>query len=398
MVYSNSNLSLDKMLLQFIAEEDPMLSMLKWLCEQLMEVEVNAKINASKSERNPQRSGYRSGYRVRRFDTRMGTMYLFVPKLRNGGYVPFFVTEKKRSEVALMNVIQEAYINGVSTRKIDKLAKSLGIDSISRGQVSQITKELNDQVATFRERPLQEVYPVLWIDSLYEKIRVGNQVNNMAVAVVIGVDEGGQRDILAVEPMYEESEAAYQEVFNKLKARGLKNPWLVISDAHKGLINAIKKSFVGCSWQRCKVHFMRNILAHVPAKGKAVFAEKLKQIWLQPDKESAKLYANSLMDAYESQYPDAINVLEAGLEDSLQFYAFQRIDHRKISSTNILERLNREIRRRTSVVGVFPSMDSYVRLVTTYLIEYSEEWSTGRCYIRSEIIQLTKEDREKNVA
>jgi len=398
MVYSNSNLSLDKMLLQFIAEEDPMLSMLKWLCEQLMEVEVTAKINASKSERNPQRSGYRSGYRVRRFDTRMGTMYLFVPKLRNGGYVPFFVTEKKRSEVALMNVIQEAYINGVSTRKIDKLAKSLGIDSISRGQVSQITKELNDQVAAFRERPLQEVYPVLWIDSLYEKIRVGNQVNNMAVAVVIGVDEGGQRDILAVEPMYEESEAAYQEVFNKLKARGLKNPWLVISDAHKGLINAIKKSFVGCSWQRCKVHFMRNILAHVPAKGKAVFAEKLKQIWLQPDKESAKLYANSLMDAYESQYPDAINVLEAGLEDSLQFYAFQRIDHRKISSTNILERLNREIRRRTSVVGVFPSMDSYVRLVTTYLIEYSEEWSTGRCYIRSEIIQLTKEDREKNVA
>ena len=398
MVYSNSNLSLDKMLLQFIAEEDPMLSMLKWLCEQLMEVEVTAKINASKSERNPQRSGYRSGYRVRRFDTRMGTMYLFVPKLRNGGYVPFFVTEKKRSEVALMNVIQEAYINGVSTRKIDKLAKSLGIDSISRGQVSQITKELNDQVAAFRERPLQEVYPVLWIDSLYEKIRVGNQVNNMAVAVVIGADEGGQRDILAVEPMYEESEAAYQEVFNKLKARGLKNPWLVISDAHKGLINAIKKSFVGCSWQRCKVHFMRNILAHVPAKGKAVFAEKLKQIWLQPDKESAKLYANSLMDAYESQYPDAINVLEAGLEDSLQFYAFQRIDHRKISSTNILERLNREIRRRTSVVGVFPSMDSYVRLVTTYLIEYSEEWSTGRCYIRSEIIQLTKEDREKNVA
>lgn len=398
MVYSNSNLSLDKMLLQFIAEEDPMLSMLKWLCEQLMEVEVTAKINASKSERNPQRAGYRSGYRVRRFDTRMGTMYLFVPKLRNGGYIPFFVTEKKRSEVALMNVIQEAYINGVSTRKIDKLAKSLGIESISRGQVSQITKELNDQVAAFRERPLQEVYPVLWIDSLYEKMRVGNQVNNMAVAVVIGVDERGQRDILAVEPMYEESEAAYQEVFNKLKARGLNNPWLVISDAHKGLINAIKKSFVGCSWQRCKVHFMRNILAHVPAKGKAIFSEKLKQIWLQPDKESAKFYANSLMDDYENQYPDAINVLEAGLEDSLQFYTFDRIDHRKISSTNILERLNREIRRRTSVVGVFPSMDSYVRLVTTYLIEYSEEWSTGRCYIRSEIIQLTKEDREKNVA
>jgi putative transposase len=150
MAYSNNNLNFEKMLLKFLADEDPMLSMLKWLCEQLMEAEVSAKINAAKSERNPQRTGYRSGYRVRRFDTRLGTMYLFVPKIRNGGYVPFFVTEKKRSEVALMNVIHEAYINGVSTRKIEKLAKSLGIDSISRSQVSQITKELNDQVAAFR--------------------------------------------------------------------------------------------------------------------------------------------------------------------------------------------------------------------------------------------------------
>lgn len=290
MVYSNTNRNFEEMLLQFISEDDPMLSMLKWLCEQLMEAEVTSKINASKSERTPQRSGYRSSYRVRRFDTRMGTMYLFVPKLRNGGYVPFFVTEKKRSEVALINVIHEAYINGVSTRKIDRLAKSLGIDSISRSQVSQITKELNDQVAAFRERPLQDTYPVLWVDSLYEKIGVGRQVKNMAVAVVVGVDERGQRDILAIEPMYEESEATYQGLFEKLKDRGLKNVWLIVSDAHKGLVKAIQRSFVGCSWQRCKVHFMRNILAHVPAKGKAVFAEKLKQIWLQPDIESAKAY------------------------------------------------------------------------------------------------------------
>jgi len=392
MAYPNNKLNLEKMLLQFLAEEDPMLSMLKWLCEQLMEVEVTAKINASKSEHNPQRTGYRSGYRVRRFDTRMGTMYLFVPKIRKGGYIPFFVTEKKRSEVALMNVIHEAYINGVSTRKIEKLAKSLGIDSISRSQVSQITKELNDQVAAFRQRPLQETYPVLWVDSLYEKIRVGHQVKNLAVAVVVGIDENGKRDILAIEPMYEESETTYQNLFENLKERGLKNTWLVVSDAHKGLVKAIQKSFVGCSWQRCKVHFMRNILAHVPAKSKLEFAKKLKQIWLQPDLESARAYANSIMDTYEHQYPTAIEVLEQGLEDSLQFYAFKRIDHRKISSTNILERLNREIRRRTAVVGVFPNMDSYIRLITTYLIEYSEEWSTGRSYIKPEIIQLTKED------
>jgi putative transposase len=392
MAYSNNKLNLEKMLLKFLADEDPMLSMLKWLCEQLMEVEVTAKINASKSERNSQRTGYRSGYRVRRFDTRLGTMYLFVPKIRKGGYVPFFVTEKKRSEVALMNVIHEAYINGVSTRKIEKLAKSLGIDSISRSQVSQITKELNDQVAAFRQRPLQETYPVLWVDSLYEKIRVGHQVKNLAIAVVVGIDENGKRDILAIEPMYEESEATYQSLFENLKERGLKNTWLVVSDAHKGLVKAIQKSFIGCSWQRCKVHFMRNILAHVPAKCKSEFAKKLKQIWLQPDIESAKAYANSFMDTYENQYPGAIEVLEEGLEDSLQFYAFNRIDYRKISSINILERLNREIRRRTAVVGVFPNMDSYIRLITTYLIEYAEEWSTGRSYIKPEIIQLTKED------
>ncbi|HWQ89486.1 MAG TPA: IS256 family transposase [Desulfitobacteriaceae bacterium] len=395
MVYPNTNATFEEMLLKFMSEDDPMLSMLKWLCEQLMEAEVTTKVNAAKSERNPERQGYRSGYRVRRFDTRMGTIYLFVPKLRNGGYIPFFISEKKRSEAALMNVIQEAYVNGVSTRKIEKLAKSIGIHSISRSQVSMITKELNDQVAAFRERPLQETYPVLWVDALYEKIRDGHHVKNMAVLAVIGIDESGRRDILAIEPMQEESSATYQILFENLKSRGLKNTWLVVSDAHKGLVKAVQTSFIGCSWQRCKVHFMRNILAHLPAKGKAVFAEKLKQIWLQPDLESAKAYANSLMDSYEAQYPAAVDVLETGLEDSLQFYNFKQIDHRKISSTNMLERLNREIRRRTAVVGIFPSIDSYVRLVTTYLIEYGEDWSTGRSYINPEIIQSILEDRKK---
>lgn len=395
MVYPNNNVSFEKMLLQFMSEADPMLSMLKWLCEQLMDAEVTDKVNAAKSERSPGRSGYRSGYRVRRFDTRMGSMYLFVPKLRSGGYIPFFVTERKRSEVALMNVIQEAYINGVSTRKVEKLARSLGIDSISHSQVSEITKELNDQVKAFRERPLQKTYPVIWVDALYEKIRYGKQVKNMAVLVVIGVDESGQRDILAIEPMHEESEATYRQLFENLKERGIKDVWLVVSDAHKGLVKAIQTSFIGCSWQRCKVHFMRNILAHLPAKSKATFAEKLKQIWLQPDINSAKAYANTLMDSYENRYPEAMNVLESGLEDSLQFYNFDRIDSRKISSTNMLERLNREIRRRTTVVGVFPSVDSYIRLVTTYLIEYGEDWATGRCYIKSEVIELIQEERLK---
>ena len=186
--------------------------------------------------------------------------------------------------------------------------------------------------------------------------------------------------------MYEESAATYAELFEGLKARGLEKVWLVVSDAHKGLIKAIRESFVGCAWQRCKVHFMRNILAHISGRDKKVFAEKLKQIWLQPDYNTAKKYANSLMDEYEAKYSEAINILEDGLEDSLQFFNFNEIDSRKISSTNLLERLNREIRRRTKVVGIFPGMDSYIRLVTSYLIEYSEDWSSGRSYINSKII------------
>lgn len=176
MAYQNSTVPFEKMLMKFILDEDPMQAMLKWLCEKLMEAKVESKRCAEKSERNSERQGYRSGYRVRRFDTRMGTMYLMVPKIRNGGYIPFFVEAKKRSEAALMNVIQEAYVNGVSTRKIDKLTKTLGIESISRGQVSAITKDLNEQVEAFRNRKLASTYPVLWVDALYERIRDNQRV------------------------------------------------------------------------------------------------------------------------------------------------------------------------------------------------------------------------------
>ena len=386
MAHQNSTVPFEKMLMKFVVDEDPMLAMLKWLCERLMEAEVEGKLGAEKSERSEGRQGYRSGYRVRRFDTRMGTMYLMVPKIRNGGYIPFFVEAKKRSEAALMSVIQEAYVNGVSTRKMDKLTKTLGIESISRGQVSVITKELNKQVDEFRQRKLEATYPVLWVDALYERIRDHRTVKNMAVLVVTGINLDGKRDILAVEPMYEESAVTYAKLFSSLKERGLETVWLVVSDAHKGLIKAARESFVGCSWQRCKVHFMRNILAHISGKDKKSFAEKLKQIWLQPDYDSAKKYAHALMDEYEAKYSQAISTLEEGLEESLQFFSFPAIDARKIASTNLLERLNREIRRRTNVVGIFPSMDSYIRLVTSYLIEYSEDWSSGRSYINPKII------------
>ena len=389
MAKKNDTTNFTELLLRCMGEADPMLSMLEWLCAQLMEAEVSNKLGAEKNEHCDDRISSRSGYRPRRYDTRMGTMYLLIPKVRNGGYIPFFVTERKRSEAALIQVVQEAFVQGVSTRKMDKLAKSLGIENLSRSQVSEMTKGLNEQVQSFRERSLtDEAYPVLWVDALYEKVRYGGRVVNMAIQIVCGVNAQGHREVLAVEPMLEESKDTYQQLFNGLKARGLRTPSLVVSDAHKGLIAAIRTSFVGASWQRCKVHFMRNILAHIPHRDKAEFARHLKEIWLAPSAEGARARAAALVQEYAGKYPKAIETLENGLEDSLSFYAFPKLDSRKIASTNMLERLNEEIRRRTKVVGIFPNPNSYLRLVTTFLMEYAEDWSVSRAYLSEESIRI----------
>ncbi|NLX83215.1 MAG: IS256 family transposase [Clostridiales bacterium] len=380
--------NLPGMLFQFMGMEDPMLSMLEWLCAQMMEAEVSNQIGAEKHEQSRERISHRCGFRPRRLDTRMGTMYLMVPKVRNGGYIPFFVTERKRSEAALIQVVQEAFVQGVSTRKMEKLAKSLGIEGISRSQVSEMTKGLNDQVDEFRNRPLtSDHYPVLWVDALYEKVRYGGRVVSMAILLVCGVNGEGKREVLALEPMLEESKESYRQLFEGLKERGLKRPFLVVSDAHKGLVAAIRECFQGASWQRCKVHFMRNILAHVPHKEKDRFASLLKGIWLTTDIKAAKQRAKDLADEYRTKCPKAIETLEDGLEDALTYLSFPSLDARKVSSNNMLERLNKEIRRRTRVVGIFPNPESYLRLVTAYLMEYSEDWSVTRAYLSEESLQ-----------
>lgn len=388
MAQGKNTTGLTELLLKCMAEPDPMLSMLEWLCTQLMEAEVSGLTGAEKNAHDPSRSDYRCGYRPRRLDTRMGTMYLMVPKLRGQGYIPFFVTERKRSEAALIQVVQEAFVQGVSTRKMEKLARSLGIESLSRSQVSEMTKGLNGQVQEFRSRSLANSrYPVLWADALYEKVRVDGRVVSMAILIACGVNEQGHREVLAVEPMLEESKESYSQLFEGLRERGLKSPSLVISDANKGLIAAIRESFPGASWQRCKVHFMRNILAHVPQKEKETFVAQLKEIWLAPCAELARQRAEQLSEQYRKRFPRAIELLEDGLEDSLAFYAFPDLDARKISSTNMLERLNKEIRRRTGVVGIFPNPDSYLRLVITYLMEYADDWSVSRAYLKPISVQ-----------
>ena len=388
MAQSQNNINLSSLLLTCMNSSDPMLTMLRWLCDQIMEAEVSSRLSAGKNQHNPNRKGYRCGYRTRRLDTRMGTIYLLVPKVREGGYIPFFVTERKRSETALVQVVQEAFVQGISTRKIEKLAQKLGIENMSHGQASMMAKGLDRQVSEFRTRSLKEKrYPVLWTDALYEKVRVDGRVISMAVIVICGVNEEGKREILAVEPMMEESSDTYKTLFLSLQERGLQNPLLVVSDGHKGIIKAVKESFPGCAWQHCKVHLMRNIMVHVPHHAKKAFGDKLKEIWQASDQEEARKRGKEFCDIYEKRFPKAIEILENNLDESLSYYAYPMIDAKKIASTNMLERLNREIRRRTGVVGIFPNPSSYIRLVSTYLMEYEEDWSTGRCYIAQDSIQ-----------
>lgn len=387
MADKNVNMSMEKLLIKFITEPDPILSMLEWITQEMIRLESSRKVGALKGQHQPDRKTYFSGTRVRRWDTRLGTIYLLIPKLRKGGYIPFFVTEKKRSEQALINVVQEAYVNGVSTRKMERLFKQIGMENLPPSQVSQMTKELDAQVMEFRNRPLEKEYPVVWVDALYEKIRDNGKVRNMAVMVVNGVTLSGKRHILAVEPMYEESEETYKALFKQMKSRGVEKIHLIISDAHAGLVAAIGKSWLGCVWQRCKVHFMRNILAHVSGASKEEFAGKLKQIWLQETPEMAKKIAEMVVSEYGKMFPKAIETLKNGLEDSLQFYQFELLDPRKISSTNQQERQNMEVRRRSRVVGIFPNLDSYVRLIVSYLMEYEEDWETGKAYMGAVLLQ-----------
>ena len=377
--------NLQEMLEAITEDANPLAKMLMVMMKEMMEAEISARIGAEKSERNGDRCGYRSGYRKCNFDTTLGTMKLAVPKLREGGYVPFFKKRRQRCDEALITAVQDMYVSGISTRKVAKLVKDLGIEHISEGEISEINKRLDEEVEKFRTKELEKVYPILWVDALYEKVRVDGRDVSTAVEVVCGVDTEGKREVLAIEPMAEESKDSYLALFRNLQERGLKTPKLIISDAHTGLVSAIREGFPGATWQRCKVHFMRNILSHIPKSKKEIVAAELKQIWLQPNRALAEETAARFVEKYAKTYPQAVQCLEDGLSDSLSFYAYPSIDPKKIASSNMIERLNEEIRRRTRVVGIFPNVASYVRLVTCHLRDYSDEWSS-KTYISKEAL------------
>ncbi|HEX8871646.1 MAG TPA: IS256 family transposase [Candidatus Acidoferrum sp.] len=364
----------DKLVETANSAEDPLRAMAEMIADFVMEAEVTAKVGAEPHERSPERTTHRNGFRERRWDTRLGTLALKVPKVREGGYVPSFIEHRRRSEQALISVIQEAVVQGVSTRKIEAVLEEFGIAGVSAGQVSQLCAALDEKVRQFRERPLGESRYV-WVDALYEKVRLDNRVESMAVVIATGVNPQGRREVLGFDVIPAESEEGWTVFFKSLKERGLSGVALVISDAHAGLKAAVRK-VLKAEWQRCKVHFYRNVLVHVSKRSQAEVSEAMKAIFVQRDEKSAKAKAADLIRQFQSRFSKAMEVFEAGIDDVLSYLHYPLPHRIRISSTNPLERLNLEIRRRTRVIGIFPHTGACIRLVGMLLIEKHEDWLT----------------------
>lgn len=364
----------DKLVERAAEAEDPLRTMAELITGFLMEAEVASQVGAEAHERTEQRTTHRNGYRGRRWDTRLGTMQLQVPKVREGGYVPSFIEHRKRSEQALISVIQEAVVKGVSTRKIEAVLEELGIAGVSAGQVSQLCAALDEKVRKFREGPLGEIRYV-WVDALYEKVRVDDRVESMAIVIATGANLQGRREVLGFDVIAAESEEGWAEFFKGLKERGLHGVKLVISDAHTGLKNAVRK-VLKVEWQRCKVHFYRNVLVHVPKRSQGEVSEAMKAVFVQRDEKSAKTKAADLVRQFQSRFAKAMEIFEAGIDDVLSYLHYPQPHRVRISSTNPLERLNLEIRRRTRVVGIFPNPAACLRLIGMLLVEKNDDWLT----------------------
>lgn len=359
----------------------------EFICQKLIDAEAEEVIGAERYERTPERQTYRNGMRERSLETRVGELDLKIPKMRKGSYLPSLLKPRKRSEEALLAVVQEAYIQGVSTRRMDELAKALGLQGIDKSKVSRICKELDEMVAQFRGRPLQDKYPYIWLDAIVLNVRENHRVVKLSLGIGIGVDEHGERHILGFDLGAGESEAFWLGFLRSLKQRGLKETMLVISDAHSGLKTAIAQALSGTSWQRCSVHFMRNVLAQVSHRDKKQVANAIKLIFEQPDQQSSKKYLEHLAKLMQQRWPKVTQMLLGAEEDILAYKTFPKKHHRSIHSVNPLERINREIRRRTRVVGVFPNRESVFRLVGTLLMDMDEDWRGGRRYMAEDGIQ-----------
>lgn len=361
--------------------EDFLHDMLELLVNLLMEAEVSDLIGAERYERSADRTTHRNGKRQRRWDTRVGTIDLRIPRVREGNYFPSFLERRRRSERAMIAVIQEAYVGGVSTRKVDRLVGSLGLDGISKSQVSAICSELDEVVEAWRNRPLDEPIVYMWLDATFPKVRENGRVSSMGAVVAIGVTADGRRRILGLDIGATESGEFWLQFLRHLLARDLQGVVLVISDAHEGLKAAIEATMAGASWQRCRVHLMRNVLAHVrPADAEQV-RDLIRSIYAQTSQHDAHDRLDDVVEHLRDTYPRVAEMLVEAEEDMLAYAAFPPAHWRKIWSTNPLERLHREIKRRTDVVGIFPNRAAAIRLIGAVLMEQDDEWLAGRRYI-----------------
>jgi putative transposase len=358
-----------------------------WMAAQLMNAEVTSRIGAELGERSLERTTHRNGYRPREWDTRVGSIELAIPKLRQGSYVPSFLEPRRRAEQALVAVVQEAYVNGVSTRKVDRLVQQLGIAGMSKDQVSRLCRGLDEQVRVFRERPLEGTYPYLWLDAKVERVREPGGVRHKALVIAYGVHETGRREVVGLDVGEAETESCWRAFLRSLRARGLDGVRLAISDAHQGLKAAIAQ-VLGCPWQRCTVHFLRDMLGHVARTQQPLVSGAIRGIFTATTAAEARERLAQVVDQLRGHAPKVAALLEDAEAELLAFYAFPAEHWPKLRSTNPLERVNREIGRRSDVVGIFPNDAALLRLAGMLLLEQNDEWLIGRRYLSETSLAL----------
>ena len=359
--------------------------------QEYLEQEVALHIGALPYERTVDRRGHRNGYKPRQLNTRVGKLLLSIPQTRDGSFSTELFERYQRSEQALICCLQEMVINGVSTRKVKRITEQLcGLD-FSRSQVSEISKKLDTDIQTWLNRPLNDEYPYLFVDARYNKLRRDHKVESHAVLIAKGVNRSGKRDIIGVDVCNNENETNWSDFFQGLKERGLKGVKLVVSDAHGGLVSAIERYYPGTQWQRCQVHFKKNILDKVRNKDKAWIKQRLDDVFQVPDKQTGFIRLRQLIEDLSGKYPQVAEQLENNGEDALTCLNFPLEHRRRIRTTNGLERFNQEIKRRTNVIRIFPNRDSAVRLIGALCMEQAEDWITGRQYLDMKLLDQEKQ-------